>query len=138
MRTIKFRAWNLYTGTWHREPLDNSTIGYYWENDTLIFKLKNDIELTFQQYSGLKDKEGKEIYEGDILSVEYFDSLKNEDIKSKDVVCFENGCFAAKYFELYLKEGCVGWVINDSRKVEIIGNIFQNPELLEPAPKEKA
>lgn len=67
------------------------------------------------QYTGLLDKSGKEIYEGDVLS---FDGHTNEEKFIASVV-FKDGKFVDSLY---------GWDIGKYR--EIIGNIHQNPELL--------
>ncbi len=79
------------------------------------------IEYKILQYTGLKDKNGKEIYEGDIL--------KNENdfgIHYTDVV-YSEGMFHSRY------EGDLSPmplnVYNDYH--EVVGNIYENPELLE-------
>lgn len=68
---------------------------------------------TVGQYTGQKDKNGKQIFEGDILSI------WNE---SHDVVVFEDGAF-------YLENTSIP--MRFANKFEVIGNITDNPELLE-------
>ena len=65
------------------------------------------------QYTGLKDKANQPIYEGDILKMENNNSLVGS-------VTFKDGCF--DFLEKWI--GCM-------KPVEIIGNIYENPELLE-------
>lgn len=74
-------------------------------------------DIDIMQYTGLKDKNGKEIYEGDIVL--WIDSKGN---KRQNKVFFERGAFRLRntYFEL-LEYGIL----------EVIGNIYENPELLE-------
>jgi len=71
----------------------------------------NDCDI--MQYTGLKDKNGTEIYEGDILQ-------RNDN--SIAVVEFENGMFITKYDALM-------WELCENSPI-VIGNIYQNPELL--------
>ena len=98
MREIKFRAWN---GVEMSEPFDLN------KGDPDTFPLG----LPLMQYTGLKDKNGKEIYDGDIL--------KNEDYNRTRVMEWENDVVPF-CFDYYESPG--DW--------EIIGNIYENPELL--------
>ena len=120
MRQIKFRAFI--------EPLNSmiqvskltlATSGdvMVWINDTFYF---DGHEAHLMQYTGLKDKNGKEIYEGDILQ-------RNNG--SKYVVVFENGCFKLKPIGKHSEISTIAYAKHEPLK--IIGNIYENPELLE-------
>lgn len=80
---------------------------------------------TLGQYTGLKDKNGKKIYEGDICIV----SLKFFDIKKdKSIVIFKDGQFVFQYgcTDEYVKS-YNAWDVNS---IEMIGNIYENHELI--------
>ncbi len=112
MRKIKFRAWDMVIG---------KIIG--WEdllkkhNLNEIFKYGYDLEL--MQFTELYDKNGKEIYEGDIV-----DDSETELIYVIEFICGE---FVG------INEECgIGRIMNSlSEDGEVIGNIHDNPELLE-------
>lgn len=80
-----------------------------------------------QQCTGLKDKNSKLIYEGDILG-DIYESL------------YVHYCNQCKQFQLYSQgygcmacNGDVHWIeiVEDNKKLKVIGNIYENPELLE-------
>ena len=132
MREILFRGKRTINGDWvygdfvhgnERKSLRDSIFVY--DSETQSF---NDYEInpsTLGQYTGLTDKNGKRIFEGDIAKV-----LQGKD---KDIayVGFENGAFM-----LYPKTGNIyertlwEYWYNDW-DVEVVGNITDNPELLE-------
>ena len=131
-REIKFRAWlkedkkmeNVKTMDFTDKTIlclkKNEFINAY-----LLRRVSfDDVEL--MQYTGLKDKNGKEIYEGDIVLIK----LDETSTWHKTVVGFKKGAFIA---DLIDKEDYVyifhhGFTDDD---FEIIGNIYENKNLLE-------
>ena len=111
MREIKFRAWNKESKFMFK-IFDSTT-----HQDWFLSSWKERHEIT--QYTGLNDKNGKEIYEGDIF-----------ETTSGVVAVVEwenNGRFLGFTVESERKIVYVG----REPKVEVIGNIYENPELLE-------
>lgn len=115
-REIKFRAWDEVS-----EKILN------W-NDFLDTNMKNTFiapestGLILMQYTGLHDKNGKEIYEGDI--VKYRDS-RGQHIEK---VIFDKGCFYAGMH--WGSSTRVAPKLINTRITEVIGNIYDNLELL--------
>ncbi|WP_170019229.1 YopX family protein [Campylobacter sp. RM16190] len=128
MREIKFRVWDkekkkLTDDFYFHEFTD---VNCFFSEGCCAFSLDDVI---FMQYTGLKDKNGVEIYEGDIIK-------KIGDIKTYSIVF--DGVLAAYLMD----DGTGGYGLNQMllRDFEVIGNIYENPELLEfknPQPTKK-
>ena len=123
-------------GTWVYGDLNRSRISEvdefyitvdFFESDIYDVESYNVFEYTVGQYTGLKDKNGKKIFEGDIvdlLNCEYIpwvvDKTKLKVEWCNDPTGFYPFCSYGNYV--------------DSEYVEVIGNIFENQELIENAP----
>lgn len=119
MREIKFRAWHKEQKRW----LDISKLNFdlkcveVWREEYLDYEFAYFDQIELMQYTGFKDKNGKEIYEGDILRYEGIDD-ENYDVRFSNY----SGCWMGCN-ELYAD-------VNRSFAVEIIGNIHENKEIL--------
>lgn len=133
-RPIKFRAWDSENKTlFYESNLIFLTIDgrpHFWTGDDCLIQGKIWPEyLKLQQFTGLLDRNNKEIYEGDIVTYQAGEPNKNDGsfYRGKSVVEFENGAFWPRP----IKEECEdSWYDYELKDLEVIGNIFENPELL--------
>jgi len=140
MREIKFRAFHKKIGYICNELIDidfdsnnnMSNIGVVLENDVSYSYYDNAKTFKLMQYTGLKDKNNVDIYEGDVLYLEnwndHIPKRFNIPLDETRKVFFNNGCFCIQ--ELNSSGHCSINHINPDF-TEIIGNIYENPELLE-------
>lgn len=108
IREIKFRAWDLKTNYMH---YGNQYITMSLDGQG---RLSSD-ELIFMQYTGLKDKNGNEIYEGDIINCLHPISKK---FVAYGEVSFKNGCFKFDYIN-------DPWNLFTASEIEVVGNIYE-------------
>lgn len=129
MREIKFRGKRIDNGEWIFGSLigDNVIVGKIveWDSEYFCteFWLKVEPE-TVGQYTGLKDKNGAEIYEGDILS---WRNYKDDEfvgvVTERPGVTYIDWKKPAEYPSFLYEAGVT--------KMEVIGNIYDHPHLLE-------
>lgn len=133
MREIKFRAWdkerNIMIGVDYPDNWGNEDDEYWGDVFEIGLSEITDIaqndRFELMQYTGLKDKNGKEIYEGDVIR--YFEGC------TIGVVIFGECVFESYYVVM-------GWTVSgaydfmfyqeEANRMEIIGNIYENPDLV--------
>ena len=117
MREIKFRAWDTY----HKVMRYNKDIPPILAKN---LNVEND-QWKFLQFTGLTDKNGKEIYEGDIVERKSWFSDSNGVTRLSD----DNSYMQRRIVEFEAGKVFQGYRIQEND--EVIGNIHENPELLE-------
>lgn len=117
MRQIKFRGYSKEIGRWFYGDLftapDNRYFIRMWDKKTLAFIDILVEKESIGQLINLKDKNSKEIFEGDIVK------FTGDAI---ELVEFKEGCFIVRDYDV---------ISRYNKRSEVIGNIFENPELLE-------
>ena len=111
MREIKFRAWDIENKRYNHLSFSIYKVNMIDQDPS---------RWLFLQYTGLKDKNDKEIYEGDILSIP---PDAHHHYEERNVVEYGDGVYLLEDHGLYLND----W----NEMGEVIGNIYENPELLE-------
>ena len=135
-REIKFRGKDVFSEKWCYGvyiPAEFTT----WREPSISdgYRRKEIDPETIGQYTGYKDTDENEIYEGDILEYSVFD-YQGCDTQYRGVVKFADGewqIWKSADSEYYGNDGAfhLGWVRAQDDEVKVIGNIFDNPELLE-------
>ena len=129
MREILFRAKRTDNGEWvegyylhQRESLTDKKACYIATNNGYGFKYKSVLPETVGQYTGLTDKNGRKIFEGDIVRCYYSDIAPF----TGEIEAYEKEVL----IDDIRRSEVIGW-IDCADELEIIGNIYDNPELLE-------
>jgi len=130
MREIKFRAWDKENSRWRYGYITKLVEGIrkFWaiieeDKDEGLVRYFTNYEKTISQYTGLKDKNGKEIYDLDFFSdgIELYISWCD---KCRGWQLFHDGddCFSCSG-DIHLKD-C------EEIELNVVGNILENPELI--------
>ncbi|MEQ6355147.1 YopX family protein [Lysinibacillus sp. M3] len=137
MKEIMFRGKCLGTNDWAYGSLIIKRNEFYIGYISDVSGIWSEIQVepkTVGQYTGLKDKNGKEIYEKDVVDIhgqKLIVHLGNHAYDTRDLLV--GGLFREVY-GFYLESPCGSWEVNIAvvvDNVEVIGNIYKNPELLE-------
>ncbi len=131
MRTIKFRIWA--DGKMDCSP--ETFTG--WLNDNFIFDgYDKGKEPIVMQFTGLLDKSGKEIYEGDIVKYDESEKISAWVAGETAIVMWvaPRFTFRTKPYEEFTGSNQNMPSEDDAEFLEVVGNIYENPELLTQTP----
>jgi hypothetical protein len=119
MREIKFRAWHKHFKQMSNTimTLGDAYFGFPNRSELRYWLHVEDMEV--MQFTGLKDKDGKEIYEGDIIHGPVITDTP-----------YTVQCPSLESFHWYQE---LADAIEEGKQIEVIGNIYQNAELLKAA-----
>ncbi|MFH0779518.1 MAG: YopX family protein [Parcubacteria group bacterium] len=128
MRELKFRAWDGKKIMYGIMPVDEHRAVNSNPRDQKAFLHGNFI---YMQYIGLKDKNGKEIYEGDILDHGYYFQTEAEVVwRDGMFLTKELGMSEEKFIEecVHTHEECMTFLCKvRAEEMMVIGNIYENP-----------
>ena len=138
VKNLKFRAWDYDT---NKMIFFNGIFNKHVYTETSTFSQYESIpkyhHLDIMQYTGLNDKNGREIYEGDFIKhTSLHDQLGVINFGTHEVMSHDYGCNGRAHGWHLQYEDRTTYALNNpfnttSRNIEIVGNIYENPELIE-------
>lgn len=137
MREIKFRAWNLLLQEMYRPKQNTFLSSGVYASKTSIEYLNNilyDPDYVPMQYTGLKDRYGCEIYEGDVLVMNCDDrsvifSIEwDNEVACHNLVTYSRNKKTASMALNTIQEAPKKTNKNFTELIQVMGNIYENPE----------
>ena len=125
MREIKFRAWDKALKSWTNYSIYDDLLMYYYKHAECWETDQEGERFILCQYTGLKDNEDREIYEGDIVKAISFARWIGV-VKYSD----ENQAFIFDDLDKKYRGKSTVFMNQFDDGFEILGNIYENPELL--------
>lgn len=139
MRQIKFRAWDTTEKCWDTPSKVHGMDGYFSSCGGSFIRF-NRADVVLMQFTGLLDKNGKEIYEGDIVNTLIVDRVEYSDNVPEDCWGRERGRDERSNVVIQFEE--FGWWVGEDQHlsqfsyededqwIEVVGNVYENPELI--------
>lgn len=129
MREILFRGKDI-KGNWYEGLLAHNIAKDEWyiSNKAGISTAYQVRPETIGQFTGLSDKNGVKIFEGDVIRIseDYYDGIHY----SGNEVYYSDGAFCVEYETLEYDITSIGFLVREGVEIEVIGNIYDNPELI--------
>jgi uncharacterized phage protein (TIGR01671 family) len=133
MRKIRFRVWDTKYNKFAVPNMDNHDVYFYLSSILAELVPLKEYEGRFilQQFTGYSDKNGREVFEGDILKYKIYEG----NMDSRDdfyggigEVKFENGTYFPRAYLLVCEDSWYNYEVFD---LEVVGNVMENPGLLD-------